>query len=104
MRKIIKNYLLLPVFTALFSLAVSAQNYNTGNVEFDASLQIINTNAGSNLSSFNLEMSRTYSVPVRQIETMYSVSMSAADVYLTLEIGRLVHRPVPELIVIYKKH
>lgn len=104
MRKIIKNYLLLPIFTLVFSLAVSAQNYNTGNTEFDASLRIINTNAGANLTAFKLEMSKTYAVPLTQIESMFSISMSAGDVYLMLEIGRLVKRPVPELIVIYKKH
>lgn len=99
-----KRYIVFPVFTLLFSLAVSAQNYNTGNTEFDASLKIINTNAGANLTAFKLEMSKTYAVPLTQIESMFSVSMSAGDVYLTLEIGRLVRRPIPELIIIYQKH
>jgi hypothetical protein len=98
-----KKLFLIPLFVICVATAF-AQHYNTGSTEFDASLQTINTNANSDLSAFKLNISKTYGTPISQVESMFSISMTAGDIYIAFELGRIVKRPIQEVITVYQKH
>jgi len=95
------------LFIFLFSFySVSAQIYfNTGNVQLDADLNIINTRARNDPGSFRTDMKLSYNVSEKKLNYMSAdLHMSFGEIYLSLEISRIVRVPLDEVLIIYKKH
>ncbi len=95
----------------LFLLAVTLGStthaqiaFNTGSVEFDADLNIINTNANADISAFKSDMSISFGVSIGTVESMLSMNMVPGEVYLALEIGSVTRKPVEDVLVVYRTH
>src|SRR5688572_12776656 len=96
--------ILLCLFTISSLSLLSAQiSFNTGDVSFDADLNVINTNANKDLPTFKSDLSVSFGVSVGTIDNMFSVGMTAGEVYLGLEIATVTSRPVTDVITVYRK-
>lgn len=92
----------------LCGIALSAQtslsfSAKTGDKEFDLTLSDMNTTAKADLPSFKTELSVSFGVTTAKIDKLL-ISMQPAEVYLTLQIGKIVNKPVDDLVVIYKNN
>jgi hypothetical protein len=86
---------------------VSAQtiSFNTGNVQFDSDLNIINTQARNDVSSFRRDMKLSYNVSEKKLDHMsVNLHMSFGEIYLSLEISRIAKVSLDEVLNVYKKH
>ena len=58
-------------FIAVATLGANAQiSFNTGDVDFDADLNIINTNAKGDLTAFKADLTATFGVSTKNIDYM----------------------------------
>lgn len=97
--------ILLSLFTISSLGLLSAQiSFNTGDVSFDADLNIINTNANKDLPTFKTDLSVSFGVSLPTIDNMFSIGMTAGDVYLGLEIASVTSKPVTDVITCYRKN
>jgi uncharacterized membrane protein YgcG len=80
------------------------QDYRSGDAEIDANLKIVNSEASKDISSFKLELSKTFAVPLPKIDLCFNAGMNAGDAYMALEISNIVRRPIEEVITSYKKN
>jgi hypothetical protein len=84
---------------------LSAQiSFNTGDVSFDADLNVINTNASKDLTAFKSDLTVSFGVSLPTIDNMFSISMQPAEVYLALEIASVTKKPVTDVVTVYKKN
>jgi len=92
------------LFAFLFILGCITANaqYSTGDTQLNASLVQIDANASVNFSLFKTETSTNYNVPVSKIDS-WSVQfgMKAGDIYLALEIARILKKPADEVVKVY---
>ena len=103
MKKIISTITMLClalVINAQTQLSFSAKS---GDKELDLTLSNMNTDARANLSVFKSDLSVSFGVTTTKIDKLL-VTMQPAEVYLTLQIGKIVNKPVDDLVVIYNKH
>ena len=99
MRKLVA----LLIITSLINPAFS-QDYKTGNLELDASLTIINTDARSDMGGFRSQMKVEYKVSDSKLDYMsIRLGMRPADIYFALEIGKYSKKPIDEVLVIYQR-
>lgn len=78
--------------------------FNTGSSELDADLLIINTSGQNDQSGFKSDMTLSFAVSVKTIDHMFSLNMQPGEVYISLEIARIVKRPVEDVLSVYKVH
>ncbi|TDQ22786.1 hypothetical protein [Tenacibaculum caenipelagi] len=97
---------LLIILLLFFTYSVSAQiSFNTGSVQLDSDLNIINADANLNFGAFKTNLSVSYNVSEKKIGYMRgTLGMKAGEIYLALEICKLSRKPVDDVIVIYKTH
>lgn len=95
----------------LFLLAVSnllnAQvRFRTGDVTLDGNLNQINISANVDFGKFRTELSVAYNIPENKIDYYHAeMQMEPAEIYYTLEVSRVCHKPVDDVIVVYRnKH
>ncbi|MNK18556.1 hypothetical protein D3C87_367640 [compost metagenome] len=79
------------------------QNYNSGDTELDASLKIVNTDANKDLAAFKLNLTKTFSVGLPEVESCFKVGMNAGDAYMAFQISNIVRRPIVDVITVYSK-
>jgi hypothetical protein len=75
---------------AAFILATGvsyAQDYRTGDADFDASLKLVNTNAKENLSDFKSDLSKRFSVELSKVETCFTSGMNPGDAFMAFQIA-----------------
>jgi len=97
--------LILSLVLALFSSAVSAQEFNTGSIEFDTDLKTINVEANADFGSFKTTLGGTYNISDKKIEELHgNLNMEPAEIYLALELGKQTGKSVDEVITVYKKN
>lgn len=96
-----KQVVLIPVWLIL-SLSHSSAQYNTGDTQLNASLVQIDATATVNFPMFKDDMVITYSVAPAKIET-WSVSLGfkAGDIYLVLEMSKVLSKPVDDVANVY---
>jgi hypothetical protein len=94
------KYILIPFL--VFGFTNLTAQYNTGDVQLNASLVEIDANASVNFSLFKSDMSSTYNVTETKINT-WSVSfgMKAGDIYFALELARITKKPIDEVVTVY---
>jgi hypothetical protein len=81
---------------------ISHAQYNTGDTQLNLSLSKIDSDASVNFSLFKKDMSVTYNVTESKVES-WSVKfgMKAGDIYLALEIAKILKKPVEDVIQAY---
>lgn len=100
MKKIFLSFLLVLLVNVTYSQIV----FNTGSAEFDADLNVINVSGESDMSGFKSDMTVSFNVSVKTLDHMLSLKMIPGEIYLSLEIARIVKRPVEDVIPVYKSH
>lgn len=75
----------------------------SGDTELDASLSDINAKAKLDLSVFKKDMSVSFGVTNGKLDNLL-LTMQPADVYMSLEIGKLVKKPVETVVASYEKN
>ena len=97
---------LLIILLLFFTYTVSAQiSFNTGSVQLDSDLNIINADANLNFGAFKTNLSVSYNVSEKKIGYMQgSIGMKAGEIYLALEICKLSRKSIDDVIIIYKAH
>jgi hypothetical protein len=85
------------------SLGLDAQiEFKTGDVELDADLNVINTDAKSDLPAFKADLSATFGVSIKNVDYMLSINMEPAEIYFALEISVAVNKPIETVIDTYE--
>ena len=94
------------IILSLIALAALNSNaqiiFNTGDVDFDADLNIINTNAKGDLTAFKADLTTTFGVSTKNIDYMFSINMEPGEIYLALEISASVDKPIETVIETYE--
>lgn len=90
--------------TAVFGFDLGFRyNAKTGDTKLDATLGELNTEVKGDRETFISQMSLSYGVPKIKLEDLiFKVKMTPADVYMTLEIGDLINRPIDIVVNEYK--
>ena len=88
---------------ATISGAFAQVKYNTGSVEFDKDLGIINANAKLDLKTFKIDVSTSHNLPIPKIEEMLQV-MEPAEVVLAADIAQVAQKPIDSVVTSYKKN
>lgn len=97
-----KYFILLSLFFSV-SLSYSQRSFNTGNVELDANLTVINDRGKGDFKSFKRELSVDFNVPEPKLERMkVSLGLEPGEIYLALEIARNSPSSVDDVLRIYK--
>lgn len=95
-----KIYLLFTLLlTATFSF--SQISYNTGSVEYDKSLGLINTNAKLDLNTFKLELSASHNISIPIIDKLLQI-MEPAEIVIAKDIADIVNKPLEDVVSSYK--
>ena len=79
-----------------------SQDYNSGDTELDANLKIVNTNANKDLAAFKLDLTKTFNVALPKVEACFKVGMNPGDAFMAFQISNLVHKPIEDVIKVYK--
>lgn len=93
---------LLVVGLLFMQVPLFAQDYKSGDVEIDASLKIVNTEANKDLNAFKSDLVKTFSVTMPKVELCFKAGMNAGDAYIAFELSNLSRRPIEEVIKSYK--
>lgn len=99
MKKIIITLLAITTF----SVAFAQVKYNTGNVEFDTDLGIVNANAKLDLKTFKLNISTTHNLPIPKVEELLQI-MEPAEIILAADIAQVAQKPIDAVVISYKKN
>ena len=96
---------LLAITLILFTSSILFAQYRTGDKDLDASLVKIDAEAKLNFTSFKIELSKTYGVPVTKVNNLsVNVGLSAGELYFAFELSRITRKSIDLVIDIYKKH
>lgn len=99
MKKIIITLLAITTF----SVAFAQVKYNTGNVEFDTDLGIVNANAKLDLKTFKINISTSYNLSIPKVEELLQI-MEPAEIILASDIAQVVQKPIDAVVTSYKKN
>lgn len=78
-----------------------SQTFNTGDKDLDASLVSINVQAKTNLTDIKKDWVQAYNTTTAKIDELMKKGMTAADVFMTLEISKITKKPID---VVYKSY
>lgn len=97
-----KKFVLI-LLIMIVATTINYAQYNTGDIQLNASLIKIDDDAKLNFSVFKTDLSLSYNVSERKIDS-WSVEfgMKAGDIYLALEIGKIAKKPIDEVIKVYQ--
>ena len=71
-------------------------------LELDSFLGEINVSAHADLGSFRADLSATFGVSSHEVEGLFEVLDSPADVYITLRIGEVARVPIARVLTQYQ--
>ena len=93
------------VVTAVAAGYCQQISFQTGSVELDTNLANLNVEAKADLPGFTAQLSVSFDVPEGKIVSlMTDVLLEPAEVYLALEIGKLVEKPVDDVVAVYREN
>lgn len=98
-----KKLILTLAAVSIIVISNAQVKYNTGSVEFDKDLGIINANAKLDLKTFKIDVSTSHNIPIPKIEEMLQV-MEPAEVVLATDIAQVAQKPIDEVVTSYKKN
>ncbi len=99
-----KRLLTLLIAVTCWQATQAQISFNTGSTDFDADLNVINTNAKTDLTAFKTDLSVSFNVPLPDINNLFNLGMAPGEVYLGLEIINTANRTVTDLTNSYKKN
>lgn len=86
----------------IFSIAVSAQTYKSGDATLDANLKSITIEANKDLVTFKANVVTTYSTTLVNVNSLFGIGMTAGDVVISFEIMKITKKPIGDVIRVYK--
>ena len=96
------RYLLI-ILSIGFYTANAQVVFNTGDVNLDAELNLYNSNAKSDMASFEAQMKASFSITDRKLDYMTgSLHMAPGEIYLALEISNIARVEVDRVLSVYK--
>lgn len=99
------KYPFLFLFTLNFYLVSAQVSFNTGNVQLDSNLNIINTQARNDMSSFRTDMTLSYNVSEKKLNYMsVNLGMVPGEMFLAFEISRIARVSLDDVLTVYRKH
>lgn len=102
----IPNLTFMRILIFLFLLGItfySQAQIKSGSFQIDGDLNHINVSANANFEKFRTDLSLGYSISEDRINYYHAeLNMEPADIYFSLELSRVAHRPVEEVIRVYK--
>jgi hypothetical protein len=99
-----RRVILLSIFLTI-GIYGNSQIFKTGNVQFDASLTIINDDAKSDIGLFRTQLKLEYGASEAQFSHMSTnLKMEPAEIFFAFEVSKNTNRPIDEVLVIYKKN
>ena len=87
------------VFALAFALSLPVQS---SAVELDRFLGEINVTAHADPSGFRADLSATFRVSSREVNGLFEIFDSPADVYMTLRIGEVAEVPIDRVVSQYR--
>ena len=88
----------LVVFMLLLSGTVFGQDFRSGDVDLDANLKVINTDANKDLTAFKAEIVKTFSTTLPKVEACFKVGMSAGDAFMAFQVATISKKPIETVI------
>ena len=83
----------------------SHAQYNSGDSELNKSLLTIDANAKLDFGAFKVDIIGSYDISERKLNYLsVEIGMSAGDIYLTVELGKIAKKSIDEVVVIYTKN
>jgi hypothetical protein len=102
-----KKYILILTGCLTLSIASSQKSVSfqakSGDTELDASLTDINAKAKLDISIFKKDMTVDFGITSGKLDHLL-LTLQPADVYMSLEIGKLVKKPVETVVTCYEKN
>ena len=96
-----KKQLFLILFIIGSFVGFSQVKYNTGSLEFDKDLGVINANAKLDLKTFKLNTSVSHNLPIPNIEELLKI-MEPAEIILAKDVADAVNKPIDTVVASYK--
>ena len=93
-------------FCLTANLTQAQPKFKTGSIELDGDLNQINLAANADFGKFRAELGVTYQIAGNRIDHFHTeLHMEPAEIYYALEVSRVCHRPVDDVIEVYRtKH
>ncbi len=86
----------------LFSGISFGQDYRSGDVELDASLKLVNTDANKDLPAFKLNLTKTFNATMPQVDACFKIGMNAGDAFMAFQVANIARRPIEQVITVYR--
>ena len=96
MKKLITLIILLFIYNLSFT-----QTFNTGSVEFDADLGVINANAKLDLKTFKVDLNLSHHISIPKIDELLKI-MEPVEIILAKDIADIVQKPLEDVVSSYK--
>jgi hypothetical protein len=101
MQRIIFFYFLL----VFLSATVAQAQYNTGSDDLNSTLIKIDADAGINFGAFKADVSGRYNISENKLDYLHAkVGMSAGDIYMTVEIGKIAKVSIDHVVEVYQSN
>lgn len=99
---------ILFIIVSLFTLTVNAQlsatfSAKSGDTELDVSLSDLNAKAKLDISVFKTDMSVSFGINNGKLDNLL-LTMHPADIYMSLQIGKMVAKPIDVVVASYNKN
>ena len=86
-----------------FTITSVAAQYNTGSDDLNRSLVRIDADASVNFGGFRADISGSYDISENKIDYLaVKVGMTAGDIYMALEIGKITHKSIDHVVEVYQ--
>jgi len=93
------------IILLLFCFSAIKAQHHSGDPELDQSLVAIDANARLDFGAFRSDISIGYNVTEKKIDYLSAeIGMSAGDIYMTVELAKLTHRSVDQVVEVYSLH
>ncbi len=97
-----KIFFIVLLVAGMSNISFSQIAFRTGNAEMETNLNSMNVNAKLDLGKFKADLSLSYGVTAPKVESLFSMSIEPAEVFLILEMGQIINKPVDEVVTVYK--
>ena len=89
------------IFLLLAFVKVEAQTYSNDS-DLNQSLLAIDANARLDFGAFKTDISLRYNITERKIDNLSAeIGMSAGDIYMTVELAKICHKSVDQVVEVY---
>ena len=88
-----------------FTITSVAAQYNTGSDDLNKTLVRIDADASVNFGGFRADLSGSYDITENKIDYLaVKVGMNAGDIYMAVEIGKITHKSIDQVVEVYQSN